>query len=181
MSSMDDMMSMSFDQLSSTVNPGMGVAATSGPGGSLALGFGGGPALLTAAPTIPNHPHELDVFLSGPGAEAACRGARAEELSPLPPDRALKACKGKKDFILFEDMDDAVRDGQRVVLVTLKGDGRALRGVQAYLAESLARWLGEQKLDGAGKPYGETKDQDPTLRKFFTRAQNTAIQNWGRS
>ena len=114
-------------------------------------------------------------------AEAACRGARAEELSPLPPDRALKACKGKKDFILFEDMDDAVRDGQRVVLVTLKGDGRALRGVQTYLAESLARWLGEQKLDGAGKPYGETKDQDPTLRKFFTRAQNTAIQNWGRS
>lgn len=180
MSSMDDMMNMSFDQLSSTINPGMSVASAghSAPG---ALSFGGGPALLTAAPTIPNHPHELDVFFSGPGAEAACRGARAEELSPLPPDKALKACKGKKDFILFEDMEDAVRDGRRVVLVTLKGDGKALRGVQAYLAESLSRWLGEQKLDGAGRPYGETKDQDPTLRQFFTKSQNTAIQNWGRS
>ena len=65
----------------------------------------------------------------------------------------------------------AVRDGRRIVLVTLKGDGPALRGVQVYLAESLGRWLAERKTDGAGRPYDETKDQDPTLRKFFTRAQ----------
>ena len=29
------------------------------------------------------------------------------------------------------------------------------------------------------RPYGETKDQDPTLRKFFTRKQNVAIQKFG--
>ena len=56
------------------------------------------------------------------------------------------------------------------MLVASKGDRNA-KGMQVYLAESLGQWLGEQKVDGAGRPYGETKDEDPTLRKHFTRAQ----------
>ena len=64
----------------------------------------------------------------------------------------------------------AVKEGRRLVLVASKGDRNA-KGMQVYLAESLGQWLGEQKVDGAGRPYGETKDEDPTLRKHFTRAQ----------
>ena len=52
-------------------------------------------------------------------------------------------------------------------------------GAQAYLANSIASWLGEEKTDGAGRPYGETKDEDPTLRKHFTREQMQAIRAFG--
>ena len=48
-----------------------------------------------------------------------------------------------------------------------------------YLASSLAQWLHEEKTDGAGRPYGETKDEDPTLRKHFTREQILAIMSFG--
>ena len=56
---------------------------------------------------------------------------------------------------------------------------KELKQAQAYLAESLARWLSEEKTDGAGRPYGEVKDEDPTLRKHFTRAQINAIRSFG--
>lgn len=70
-------------------------------------------------------------------------------------------------------------DGQRIVVVTPRGESRELKGGQVYYAASLARWLSEQKTDGAGRPYGETKDEDPTLRKKFTRAQIEAIMRFG--
>ena len=54
-----------------------------------------------------------------------------------------------------------------------------IRQAQVYLASSLAGWLREQKTDGSGRPYGECKDEDPTLRKHFTRAQILAIRAFG--
>ena len=116
----------------------------------------------------------------------------------------------------------AASAGQRVVVVTERGS-RPPDGAQAYLATSLARWLNEQKTDGAGRcalanrptsppppapqfahihilprvcwvtlrtvgvcvvrrrAYGEVKDEDPTLRKKFTREQILAIQAFGRA
>ena len=93
---------------------------------------------------------------------------------------AAAACQGKRDFILFEPLDDAVKTSRRIVLVLpLNTGSRDIKQAQAYLASSLASWLKEQKTDGSGRPYGESKDEDPTLRKHFTRAQILAIRAFG--
>ena len=73
-----------------------------------------------------------------------------------------------------------MRDGRRLVVVAPLGAGRgALASSQVYLASSFARWLREGKVDGAGRPFGEVKDEEPTLRKHFTRAQLEAILAFG--
>lgn len=183
---MDDMMSMSFDDLrghvapaATTVNPQaamsmltFGNASGAHPGGSLLLG---GPPRTVE---IPDHAQELQVFLFGPGAE---KFGRTAGVGVLDAKMTQAACHGKRDFILFEPLDDAVRDGSRIVLVLPLGAGRGeIKQAQAYLASSLARWLGEQKTDGSGRPYGESKDEDPTLRKHFTRAQILTIREFGK-
>ena len=43
----------------------------------------------------------------------------------------------------------------------------------------LVNALREGKVDGAGRPFGELKDEEPTLRKPFTRAQLEAILAFG--
>ena len=91
---------------------------------------------------------------------------------------AAAACEGKNDFILFEPLASAVQENRRLVLVMPLGS-RSAKQAQAYLASSLASWLREQKTDGSGRPYGECKDEDPTLRKHFTRAQIVAIREFG--
>ena len=182
---MDDMMNMPFDQLRGhvTANNNSAVASTmfmgrGGGGGSqsMLMGPAAGTALLGGprVAEVPDHPQELQVFFFGPGAE---RAAKAQGVHVVDAKLAAAACKGKRDFILFEDLDDAVVQNTPVVLVLPLGAGRGEIGqAQAYLASSLARWLGEQKTDGSGRPYGESKDEDPTLRKHFTRAQILAIK-----
>ena len=92
----------------------------------------------------------------------------------------MAACEGKRDFILFEPLDGAVKENRRIVLVLPLTAGRNdVKQAQAYLAASLSSWLKEQKTDGSGRPYGECKDEDPTLRKHFTRAQILAIRAFG--
>ena len=191
MRSMDDMMSMSFDELRGQVH----TAVASTPAASLrALGggsFGAMPSLAASARpqlTMPlrvrDHAPALDVYLSGPGAADAARrtagGGRGGGVVALDAAAAAAAAKGKRDFVLFEPLDDAVRDGRRLVIVAPLGAGRgALASSQVYLASSFARWLREGKVDGAGRPFGELKDEEPTLRKPFTRAQLEAILAFG--
>ena len=108
MQSMDDMMNMSFDELRANVNPGV-MPTTGGRGAALSF-HGAAPSLLAGpppAPVVPDHPHELDVYLSGPGAESACAGAPRGQLAALASKQAQEACAGKRDFILFEDLDNA--------------------------------------------------------------------------
>ena len=164
--------------------PGGAAASATMMNGSL-LGRGGGggsamsrPALMGGGRpqtlVIPDHSQELQVYLCGPGAKAAAG------VDVLDARAATIACAGKNDFILFESLDEAARQGKRVVLVLPRGAARSeLPRAQAYLAESLGRWLSEEKTDGAGQPYGEVKDEDPTLRKHFTRAQINAIRSFG--
>ena len=187
------MMSMSFDDLRNQVAPG---GTTFNPqtamNSMLTLGGGGGPSMQQrggqrslmqlAGPArpveVPDHAQELQVFFFGPGAE---RFGRAAGVGVLDAKTTQAACRGKRDFILFEPLDDAVKEGSRLVLVLPLCAGRSEVGqAQAYLASSLARWLGEQKTDGSGRPYGESKDEDPTLRKHFTRAQILAIREFGK-
>ena len=189
-----DMMNMSYDDLRSEVAPnartvmpvGMSMGAGSmlgGPSHALGLmGSRGQPQLTMHAPAmplvIPDHPQELHVFLSGDGAEEQARSSN--QLGLLEPAHAMAACKGKRDFIMFEPLDDAVRQGTRLVIVLPMGSPKSeVKRAQVYLASSLARWLKEQKTDGSGRPYGECKDEDPTLRKHFTRAQINAILAFG--
>ena len=191
MRSMDDMMSMSFDELRGQVH----TAVASTPAASLrALGggsFGAMPSLAASARpqlTMPlrvrDHAPALDVYFSGPGAADAARrtagGRSGGGVVALDAAAAAAAAKGKRDFVLFEPLDDAVRDGRRLVIVAPLGAGRgALASSQVYLASSFARWLREGKVDGAGRPFGEVKDEEPTLRKHFTRAQLEAILAFG--
>ena len=186
-------MSMSFDELRGQMDPVHTVAST--PAASLrALGggsFGAMPSLAASARpqlTMPlrvrDHAPALDVYFSGPGAADAARrtagGGRGGGVVALDAAAAAAAAKGKNDFVLFEPLDDAVRDGRRLVLVAPLGAGRgALASSQVYLASSFARWLREGKVDGAGRPFGEVKDEEPTLRKPFTRAQLEAILAFG--
>ena len=105
---MDDMMNMSFDDLRGNIAPSM-PTNSGGTGNALAF-HSAAPSMLmapTLPPTIPEHRQELDVLLVGPGAEAACAGAPRAELAALPPEQAAGACKGKRDFILFEELDNA--------------------------------------------------------------------------
>ena len=176
MQSMDDMMNMSFDDLRSQVAPNASVMPQMGSMMALSGGTAG-PSLLAGPRTVsvPDHRQELQVFFHGAGAEAAAR-----DVAVVDTQTASAACKGKRDFILFEDLDEALKEGRRLVLVLPLGAGRGELGqAQAYLASSLARWLSEQKTDGSGRPYGECKDEDPTLRKHFTRAQILAIKQFG--
>ena len=194
MRSMDDMMSMSFDELRGQMDP-VHTAVASTPAASLrALGggsFGAMPSLAASARpqlTMPlrvrDHAPALDVYFSGPGAADASRrtagGGRGGGVVALDAAAAAAVAKGKNDFVLFEPLDDAVRDGRRLVVVAPLGAGRgALASSQVYLASSFARWLREGKVDGAGRPFGEVKDEEPTLRKHFTRAQLEAILAFG--
>ena len=186
------MMNMSFDDLRNEVAPparttmgahsvgqgamlgfsGMGSAMGGLP--SLMMGMdahGSGPAV------IPDHRKELDVYFYGPGSDKFTKVAGVSQIDQR---SAMAASSGKRDFILFEPLDNAAREGQRLVIVTPMGAGvAAMRQAQVYLASSLSQWLSEQKVDGSGRPYGETKDEDPTLRKHFTRAQITAILDFG--
>ena len=198
---MDDMMSMSFDQLrgevapaaQTVINPGMtmqqlgggsrgGGSAFGGP--SALMGPAGGSMRMLGGPMrsqiveIPDHRQELDVCFFGPGADkAAARGPGMHEVDAR---FATAACEGKRDFILFEPLDDAAKENRRLVLVLPMGAGsKGVKQAQVYLASSLASWLNEQKTDGSGRPYGECKDEDPTLRKHFTRAQIVAIREFG--
>ena len=161
--SMDDMMNMSFDELRSSIAP-------AGPTQTRALRM--------PTPEVPDHAQELDVYLAGPGADEAC--ARARGVGALDAGRADAACRGKRDFILFENLDQALAPtahwsrapfdamaraqaasaGQRVVVVTERGS-RPPDGAQAYLATSLARWLNEQKTDGAGRCAPAARPRSP--------------------
>ena len=94
---------------------------------------------------IPDHRQELQVYLYGPGAEKHTRSA---EVGRIDDSLATAACKGKRDFILFEPLDNAVRERQRIVIVTVLGAPRSEIGrAQVYMASSLARWLSEQKTE----------------------------------
>lgn len=187
-----DMMNMSFDQLRGHVqqNTVVGGAASMGSASQMMTQMlggprsGGGPSMMD--PTrmlmrpveVPDHPQELHVLLFGPGAEKHATRDRA--VSVVDAKAAETACKGKRDFILFEELDNAVRQGRRLVLVLPLSAGRnELHTAQCYLASSLGDWLKEQKTDGSGRPYGESKDEDPTLRKHFTRSQILAIRAFG--
>ena len=186
-------MSMSFDELRTQMDP-VHSAVASTPAASLrALGggsFGAMPSMAASARpqlTMPlrvrDHAPALDVYFSGPGAADAARrtaGGGRGGVVALDAVAAAAAAKGKNDFVLFEPLDDAVRDGRRLVIVAPLGAGRgALASSQVYLASSFARWLREGKVDGAGRPFGELKDEEPTLRKPFTRAQLEAILAFG--
>ena len=150
--------------------------------GTAALAGGHQPRLTAPAQplVIPDHPQELQVFLCGKGAADAARSNSGQQVGVLDPKLAATACRGKRDFILFEPLDDAAGQGMPLVIVLPLGAPRTELGqAQVYLASSLARWLKEQKTDGSGRPYGECKDEDPTLRKHFTRAQINAILSFG--
>ena len=188
-----DMMNMSFDDLRNEVaSPARTVAAhgmTQGAMGRSVLGFsgmgsamGGLPSLMMGADApssgqavIPDHRKELEVYLFGPGADKFTQSA---DVSRIDQRSAMAACKGKRDFILFEPLDNAAQAGQRLVIVTPMA-ASPMQQAQVYLASSLSSWLSEQKVDGSGRPYGETKDEDPTLRKHFTRSQIIAILDFG--
>lgn len=126
--SMDEMMGMSFDELRSTT------AAATMMGSQQLLASTTGPRASSQRPplppaVIPDHPHELDVFLSGPGAEKQC----ARGVSTLSASEAEVACRGKNDFILLEPLDAAVREQRRLVIVMPLNAGRSsLSSSQAH-------------------------------------------------
>ena len=128
---------------------------------------------------VPDHRMELRVLFFGPDAQHSA-GASSGSVQVADAKMAAMACEGKRDFILFEPLDGAVKENRRLVLVLpLSAGSRDIKQAQAYLASSLASWLKEQKTDGSGRPYGECKDEDPTLRMHFTRAQILAIRAFG--
>lgn len=193
MSSMDDMMNMSFDQLRGEVAPAATVSGGSMLAGSMVAGSRGAPMIMGAtAPAllmggsamsrrveVPDHPMELRVLFHGPDAQQSAASSSGS-VRAIDVQMATAACQGKRDFILFEPLDDAVKQKRRIVLVLPLSAGQGdIKQAQAYLASSLASWLQEQKTDGSGRPYGECKDEDPTLRKHFTRAQIFAIRAFG--
>ena len=120
------------------------------------------------------HQH-LQVYLHGPGAKSS------DHVMVLDRERAITAVKGKRDFVLLEPLDDAVDRKRRLVFVLLRDAGQRLEAAQVYLADSLSRWLSEEKTDGSGRPYGVSKDEDPILRKQFTKSQIFAIHSFARS
>ena len=182
-------MNMSFDQLrgevapnaATTIAPGS-VMSMGGRGGPSMLMGGGGPALLMGGSRrveVPDHAPELRVLFFGPEAQKSAASA-SKDVQVVDGKVAAAACEGKNDFILFEPLDKAVRDNRRLVLVLpLNASSRDIKQAQVYLASSLSSWLKEQKTDGSGRPYGECKDEDPTLRKHFTRGQILAIRAFG--
>lgn len=166
--SMDDMMRMSFDELRGCLHP-----AHAGTYSETI------PIMHSRTPhqarMAPDRPQELDVYLYGPRAEdhvtigVSCVEARSAEAM----------CKGRRDFVLFEELAPAVRERKRLVFVVPVGAHCRSAQVQVYYAQSLGRWLSEEKTDGAGRPYGEMRDEDPMLKKKFTKAQTTAILSFG--
>ena len=111
---------------------------------------------------VPDHAKEVDVYF--------CSSAGGD----LPAPVVRELCRGKQDFSTLEPLDEALDGpggGQRVVVTAAAGERELARG-QVHLAASLARWLRESKVDGEGRPYGETQNTDPLLRGLhFTRAQ----------
>merc|ERR1719240_1377928 len=112
-------MNMSFDQMRNEVAPasrtmpmpmggrgGMTSMLTHGGGGGsmgnmLTMMGGSGPP-----PTaqVPDHAQELQVYFHGPGADGLAQGSGGSD-NTVDPKQAAAACKGKRDFILFEDLD----------------------------------------------------------------------------
>ena len=90
----------------------------------------------------------------------------------LPAPVARELCRGRMDFSTLEPLDEALDAGQRVVITAAAGTcTRELARGQVHLAASLARWLQESKVDGEGRPYGETQNSDPISKLHFTAAQ----------
>ena len=136
------------------------------------------PACTSAADEcIPPGAHELDLFLVGAGARelADADGAAVGVLNAA---RAQAVCAGRYDFVSFEQIEEAVAAGTRVVVAAQRGD-RSMRSAQGYLAASLRRWLLELKRDGAGRALAETRNVDPITRRQFTRAQVIAVLLFG--
>ena len=107
---------------------------------------------------VPDHAKEVDVYF--------CSSAGGD----LPAPVARELCRGKQDFSTLEPLDEALDAGQRVVVTAAAGERDLARG-QVHLAASLARWLRESKVDGEGRPYGETQNTDPLSKLHFTRRQ----------
>jgi hypothetical protein len=178
--SMDDMTHMSFDELRECLHPAheahraaipvIHVRATHHTQRGMrthALPLRTRALPLSAA----DGPRELDVYLHGPRAGNHVTMG----VSCLDAQRAEAMCKGRRDFVLFEELASAVREQKRLVFVVPFGAPCCRAQVQVYYARSLGRWLSEEKTDGTGRPYREMKDEDPTLRKKFTKAQIAAV------
>ena len=151
--SMDALSQLPFDQLLGLVHrPPAGHLEAAAPRP--------GPAPPDGA-AVPDHAKEVDVYF--------CSSAGGD----LPAPVARELCRGKQDSSTLEPLDEALDAGQRVVITAAAGTKpRELARGQVHLAASLARWLRESKVDGEGRPYGETQNTDPLLVKLhFTRAQ----------
>ena len=96
---------------------------------------------------------------------------KVADVGVLDSARATSVCEERRDFILFEPLDDVVRDGGAIVVVVPRGMGRDLQQAQVYLASSLARWLTEQKVDGAGR----RARRDSSCRLCVGRANPVAV------
>ena len=158
--SMDALSQLPFDQLAGLVHRP--------PTGHLNLEATApwpGPAPQEGA--VPDHAKEVDVyFCSSTGGD-------------LPAPEARELCRGRQDFSTLEPLDEALDAGQRVVITAAAGTcTRELARGQVHLAASLARWLQESKVDGEGRPYGETQNTDPLSKLHFTRAQCTAVHRF---
>ena len=148
--SMDELSQLPFDQL-----------VHRSPAGHLNLEATAprpGPAPREGA--VPDHAKEVDgYFCSSTGGD-------------LPAPEARELCRGRMDFSTLEPLDEALDAGQRVVITAAAGTcTRELARGQVHLAASLARWLQESKVDGEGRPYGETQNSDPISKLHFTAAQ----------
>jgi hypothetical protein len=179
--SMDDMMRMSFDELRGCLQPAhTGTYQTAVPG-IHSRPTHRAPVIVRARTqqplplASPDRPQELDVYLHGPRAEDFV----AIGVSCVEAQSAEAMCEGRRDFLWFEELAPAVRQRKRLVFVAPRGGRCRSAQIQAYYARSLGRWLSEEKTDGAGRPYGELRDEDPTLRKKFTKAQAAAILSFG--
>ena len=151
--SMDAMSQLPFDQL-------MGLVHRPPAGHLEAAAPRPGPAPPDGA-AVPDHAKEVDVYF--------CSSAGGD----LPAPVVRELCRGKQDFSTLEPLDEALDGpggGQRVVVTAAAGERDLARG-QVHLAASLARWLRESKVDGEGRPYGETQNTDPLSKLHFTAAQ----------
>merc|ERR1712087_43534 len=170
--SMDDMMRMSFDDLRSSVHIRPSIT------GRMPRSLPAATAIAAdALPVVPDTKSGLQVFFYGEGA--AKHAVPGTGVKTLEKERVSMVCKDKNDFILFEPLANAVQTNKRIVITAPLGGSEALRSAQAYYATSLAQWLSEEKVDGAGRPYGQTRDEEPTLRKKFSRKQILAILRFG--
>ncbi|QDZ25029.1 hypothetical protein HOP50_15g75720 [Chloropicon primus] len=194
--SMNDALSIPFDALRSYVHNAQGTQTTSSslPAQTqrrvLGSPQGGTSASLDAwceaEGTVPEAEQELDVYVTtkDPSNKDAIsriltRRSKGEEgVSYLDASTARGVVKGKEDFVLFDDMGDALDQGKVVVISCDKGSGRgaalatdAWKTAQCYLLENICGWFMQKKVDGAGQEYDEAKNFDPITKKTFTRNQ----------